>query len=88
MTEYKQDSIIMTVKRTAQTNTAGGSQMVGKNYNSITTKLVMNGSWRILDTESGWSRLVKYERHSTRVLELDYDSSNIITNVYGYSYEA
>ena len=62
--------------------------MVGKNYNSITTKLVVNGSWRILDTESGWSRLVKYERHSTRVLELDYDSSNIITNVYGYSYEA
>lgn len=60
--------------------------MKGQSYRAIIDKLVVNGNWRFLDTEDGWSRLMKWTNSTTSILELEYDDDEVITGVYKYSY--
>lgn len=59
--------------------------MRGKRYSEIIQKLVAKGSWRVGDTEEGFTELYKFGKEETEVLEISY-SGGIITGVYKYTY--
>ena len=61
--------------------------MRGKDYTDVTNNLY-KGGWKCSDSEAGWSRFYKchIQTGTMQILEISYDSSDIITGVYKTSY--